>query len=111
MTVASSRSIPFRNVIVRLYEPSEPEFELIYSIPSTPLTHCSMGTPMASATVFALAPGYDAETCTVGGEILGYWAIGRVLTVTIPIRIINIARTVANIGLSIKNLENIVEWG
>lgn len=37
----------------------------------------------------------------------GYCEIGRLLTVIRPTRTINIARTVANIGRSIKNLENI----
>ena len=37
----------------------------------------------------------------------GYWATGSDLTVTSPMRIIIIARTVAKIGRSMKNFENI----
>ena len=44
---------------------------------------------------------------TVGGVISGYCEIGRLLTVMRPTSTIIIASTVANIGRSMKNLENI----
>ena len=74
---------------------------------STPLTCCSIGAATVSATTWALAPGYVAETWTVGGVISGYCAIGRPLRVTTPAITITIETTVAKIGLSMKNFENI----
>src|SRR5881275_94035 len=78
ITRAMFRSVLRSNVTVRLYEPSLPHCDDMYSMPSTPLTCCSMGAATVSATTTALAPGYDAETSTVGGVISGYWATGRV---------------------------------
>lgn len=106
-TDASSSEVPSLNVTVRLYEPSEPDVELMYIIPSTPFTDSSMGTPTVSATVCASAPGYVALTETVGGVISGYCATGRVLTVMTPTSIISTASTVAKMSRSMKNLENI----
>ena len=44
-TVAISMSVPTSNVTVSLYVPDDDEVELIYIIPSTPFTCCSMGIP------------------------------------------------------------------
>ncbi len=57
LTVAISRSVPVSKVTVSIYDPSELELELIYIIPSTPLTCSSIGTPTVVATVAASAPG------------------------------------------------------
>src|ERR1019366_10636814 len=77
-TWAIFRSTPCWNVMVSEYEPSLVHCDDMYIIPSTPLTCCSMGAATVSTTTLALAPGYDADTSTVGGVISGYWATGRV---------------------------------
>ena len=46
----------------------------MYSMFSTPLTCCSMGAAMDSATTWALAPGYVQETIMLGGVMGGYCA-------------------------------------
>ena len=46
-------------------------------MPSTPLTRCSIGSATSRSTVAALAPGYRAVTCTVGGTTSGYCETGR----------------------------------
>src|SRR6516162_2681232 len=76
-------------------------------MPSTPLTCCSIGAATVSATTWALAPGYDADTSTVGGVISGYWAIGSVNRATPPPSTITIDSTEAKIGRLMKNRENI----
>src|SRR5260370_1335034 len=43
----------------------------MYSMPSTPLTCCSIGAATVSATTWALAPGYWIATATAGGVIGG----------------------------------------
>ena len=50
----------------------------MYIMFSTPLTCCSIGAAIVSATTWALAPGYWQVTFTVGGAIGGYIAIGSV---------------------------------
>src|SRR5260370_808062 len=80
----------------------------MYIMPSTPLTCCSMGAATVSATTLALAPGYDADTSTVGGAISGYCATGRVNRAIMPPRTTTMDRTDAKIGRSMKNLENTV---
>ncbi len=105
-TVALSMSVPSSKVMVSIYEPSEPDSLLMYIMPSTPLTCCSMGTPMVSATVAASAPGYMADTITVGGVMSGYWAMGRLLNVSTPASTIATAMTMENMGRCMKNLEN-----
>src|SRR3954471_7568071 len=72
---------------------------------STPFTSCSMGVATVSATVLALAPGYVAVTCTVGGATSGYWAIGSCVSATPPTIRNKIDRTVAKIGRSMKKCE------
>src|SRR5262245_55514473 len=74
-------------------------------MPSTPLTCCSIGAATASATSLALAPGYRQSTCTVGGEIWGYCASGRLTAATAPASVITIEITLAKIGRSMKNRE------
>ena len=51
--------------------------------------------------------GYEALTITVGGVMSGYCAIGRLLKVNAPASTIATAMTIAKIGRSMKNRENI----
>src|SRR5471030_1733224 len=80
----------------------------MYIMPSTPLTCCSMGAATVSATTCALAPGYDADTSTVGGVISGYCATGKVNSAMVPPSTITMDSTEAKIGRLMKNLENTV---
>jgi hypothetical protein len=57
--------------------------------------------------VAASAPGYTACTFICGGVTAGYSFTGRIFIDIIPASIINTDITVANIGLFIKNFENI----
>src|SRR5580693_996182 len=70
---------------------------------STPLTCCSIGAATVSRTTFALAPGYVQDTCTVGGVISGYWAIGSVFTAAKPANKITAEITTPRTGRSMKN--------
>src|SRR5689334_22724067 len=79
----------------------------MYSMFSTPLTCCSIGAATVSATTCALAPGYEHVTCTVGGAISGYCAIGSTRSATNPAMVSTIERTEEKIGRSIKNRANI----
>ena len=54
-----------------------------------------------------LAPVYVALTRTCGGVTLGYCSKGNDFRAIIPTNIITIEITKANLGLSIKNFENI----
>ena len=105
-TVAMSMSVPTSNVTVSWYVPDDDDVELMYSMPSTPFTCCSMGIPTVCAMVSALAPGYTAVTCTVGGVIEGYWSMGSTKSEAPPATISNSESTVANMGRSMKNFEN-----
>src|SRR5690348_4074406 len=78
----------------------------MYIMPSTPLTCCSMGAATVSATTWALAPGYEAATSTVGGVISGYCVTGSAQTAMPPARVMTIDSTEAKIGRSMKNFEN-----
>jgi hypothetical protein len=80
----------------------------MYIMPSTPETCCSIGAATVSRTVRALAPGYNAVTCTVGGVTFGYCSTGSVRHATIPARTRTIDRTEAKIGRSMKKWEIIV---
>ena len=110
-TVAISISVPTSKVTVSLYVPDEDDVELIYIIPSTPFTCCSIGIPTVWAIVSALAPGYIAVTCTVGGVIEGYWSIGSTKSDTPPATRSNNDSTVAKMGRSMKNLEKFISVG
>ena len=72
---------------------------------STPLTCCSIGAATVSATTWALAPGYEQDTCTVGGVMSGYWAIGSEGIATPPASTMTIDSTAAKIGRSMKKRE------
>src|SRR4051794_24099278 len=75
-------------------------------MPSTPLTRSSIGVATDAATSLALAPGKLACTTTVGGEICGYMASGRVKSAIPPASVMTIESTEAKIGRSMKNFEN-----
>src|ERR1700722_2842656 len=81
----------------------------MYIMPSTPLTCCSIGAATVSATTRALAPGYDAETSTVGGAISGYWATGRVNSAMLPPSTIKMDSTEPEMGRLMKKRENTVQ--
>src|SRR6478609_5184340 len=83
----------------------------MYIMPSTPLTCCSIGAATVSATTWALAPGYEADTSTVGGAISGYWATGRVNSAMLPPSTMTIDSTEAKIGRLMKKRENTVFSG
>src|SRR5207302_719810 len=78
----------------------------MYIMFSTPLTCCSTGAATVSATTSALAPGYDADTSTVGGVISGYCVTGRVKTAMAPAIVMTMDSTDAKIGRLMKKLEN-----
>src|SRR3954468_16800869 len=63
-----------------------------------------MGAATVSRTTDALAPGYEQETCTVGGVISGYCAIGRMVTAARPASRITAEITRRRTGRSMKNL-------
>src|SRR5262249_1404909 len=105
MTSAVFRSVSRSNVTIRLYDPSLAHCDDMYSMPSTPLTCCSTGAATVSATTWAVAPGYWHDTCTVGGVIGGYWAIGKAIKAIVPTRMVTIERTAAKIGRSMKKRE------
>src|SRR6516165_3640063 len=86
-TWAVSRSTPSLKVTVRLYEPSLLHCDDMYIIFSTPLTCCSIGAAIVSATTWALAPGYWQVTETVGGAICGNIAIGKLIPARSPARV------------------------
>src|SRR5919204_6199538 len=100
------RSDPGLNVTVNVYDPSLAHWEDMYIMPSTPLTCCSIGAATVSATTWALAPGYDADTSTVGGVMSEYCAIGKVKSAMPPASVITIESTEAKIGRLMKNREN-----
>jgi hypothetical protein len=76
----------------------------MYSIPSTPFTCCSIGCATDCSTVCALAPGYAAETTTVGSVICGYCAIGSCNPAIVPTSTISSAVTIAKTGRPMKKL-------
>jgi len=61
-----------------------------------------------SATTWASAPGYEAETSTVGGAISGYCATGSVHMAIPPATVMMIDNTEAKIGRWMKKRENTV---
>ena len=75
---------------------------------STPLTASSIGVATERATTSALAPGYEAVTCTVGGAISGNCVIGRSMSDMIPSNNKRMEITVERTGLLINVLSMIV---
>ena len=70
---------------------------------STPLTCCSSGVATEASTSVALAPMNVVVTCTIGGTISGYCAIGSPLIATRPSSTVTIEITIATIGRLTKN--------
>src|SRR5215467_5256136 len=64
----------------------------------TPLIDCSNGIRTDSTKTLALAPGYEIITITVGGAMLGNWAIGSVLIPSTPRNNRMMEMTIANAG-------------
>src|SRR5512135_3268339 len=75
---------------------------------STPLICASMGAATESPTVLESAPGYVVVTWTVTGVIVGYCSTGRDTIATSPAMTTINETTVAKIGRSMKNLENVI---
>src|SRR5579864_7002493 len=71
-------------------------------MPLAPLTCCSIGAATDSATTCELAPGKLVDTCTCGGTICGYCAIGRLKPASAPASRITSEMTVEKTGRSMK---------
>ena len=97
-TWAKSGLVPSLNVMVSCMPPSLVACDSMYSMPSTPLTSCSIGAATVSETVRASAPGYEAVTTTCGGTTSGYWAIGNWVSASRPARVISTESTAAKTG-------------
>ena len=108
LTAAWSISVPISNVTSTVVTPELVELDDIYIIPSTPVIAFSIGAATVCSSTKADAPGYTAVTCTTGGAISGYCAMGRARMAAKPANTITIEITNAKIGLSIKNRENMV---
>ena len=65
-----------------------------------------MGAATVSATTWRWRRDRCTLTCTVGGVTCGYWAKGRFRIASPPANVITIDSTVAKIGRSMKNREN-----
>src|SRR4051812_18225094 len=102
-TWARSGLVPSLNVTVSCMVPSLVHWDSMYSMPSTPLTSCSIGAATVSETVRASAPGYAAVTTTCGGTTSGYWAIGSWVRASRPARVMSTERTAAKTGRVMKN--------
>src|SRR5689334_13099163 len=76
-------------------------------MPGTPLIAFSIGDATVCSSVCAEAPGYVACTVTTGGAISGYCAIGSDRIAARPASTMNVARTIAKTGRSMKKRENI----
>src|SRR5215470_13982107 len=90
--------------------PSLLELEVMYVIFSTPFTASSIGVATVRATTSALAPGYTAVTCTLGGAISGNKVTGKVNKDNPPNKRRMIEITVDNIGRSINRLSMDVQF-
>src|SRR5215813_6957623 len=77
-------SVPGSKKIRIVASPALVASETMYRMFWTPLMDCSKGIRTESTRTLALAPGYAMETYTVGGAMLGYWAIGSVLIPSTP---------------------------
>ena len=71
---------------------------------STPLIFCSSGVATAASTSVALAPTNVVVTCTIGGTISGYCAIGSPCIATRPSITMTMESTIATIGRLTKKL-------
>src|SRR5579871_3143287 len=78
--------------------------EVMYRIPQAPLIACSSGMITDSANDFAFAPGYDAETITIGGATSGNCEVGSKLMANTPMKMITTDNTIASTGRLMKML-------
>src|SRR5689334_7729367 len=83
--------------------------EVMYRIPQTPLIDCSSGITVELINVFAVAPGNETKTLTIGGAIVGNCEVGRDLIANIPMKITRRDKTIARTGL-FKNALNIKSY-
>src|SRR5438132_8684110 len=74
----------------------------IKSIPGVPLICVSNGVVTVCSTVCASAPVNVPVTLIVGGEISGYWLIGKLKIANTPINKMTSDVTIAVTGLRIK---------
>src|SRR5215813_9646687 len=99
-------SVPNLNVTVNCIVPSADDVDDMYSIFSTPLTCCSIGSATVSARVFGSAPGNCACTTTVGGAMVGNCVTGKMELAIQPSTTVTTEITIAKLGRSIKKREN-----
>src|ERR1700751_3367893 len=99
-------SVPNLNVTVNCIVSSADDVDDMYSIFSTPLTCCSIGSATVSARVFGSAPGNCACTTTVGGAMVGNCATGKMKYAIPPSTTVKTEITIAKIGRSMKKREN-----
>ena len=71
---------------------------------STPLIFCSSGVATAASTSVAAAPTNVVVTCTMGGTISGYCAMGSPGIATSPSITMTMENTIATIGRLTKNV-------
>src|SRR5690348_15870160 len=81
---------------------SPSDWEVMYSMLSTPFTSCSIGVATVSDTTCADAPGYVVRMLTVGGAISGYSETGSTRCTIAPAIVRRIDSTAAKIGRSMK---------
>src|SRR5436190_11818047 len=86
-------SVPGLNTTWMLASPALVASEVMYLMPQAPLMDCSRGMITDSASDFALAPGYEADTITTGGATSGNCDVGRVLIASTPMNRITSDRT------------------
>src|SRR6476469_3007837 len=93
-------------VTVMMLVPSLPLVEVMYRMPSTPLSSCSRGTVTALSTMSELAPTYVLVTVTCGGAKSGYCAMGREGMDKTPANVTRMEQTAAKIGRRMKKSTN-----
>src|SRR5215469_18893312 len=82
--------------------PSPTDWDVMYSMLSTPFTSCSIGVATVSDSTCADAPGYAARILTVGGAMSGYSETGSERCTITPAMVRMIDSTAAKIGRSMK---------
>src|SRR5215469_17471742 len=90
--------------------PSPTDWEVMYSMLSTPFTSCSIGVATVSDSTCAEAPGYTARIFTVGGAISGYSETGSARWTIAPAIVRMIDSTAAKIGRSMKKWDKRIAY-
>src|SRR4051794_10602668 len=90
-------------VRVMVETPSLPELEVMYRMPSTPLSSCSSGIVTEDSTTSDDAPMYVLVTLTVGGARSGYCEMGSVGSASRPASRMMMEQTAAKMGRLRKN--------